>query len=207
MMTENQAAVTGFLKDEFLKWFTRMSFMGVLALLAWVFTPVGNKFVALWNSPDVIAEVQVSLQELAETVEHQGRAIVIAGAPQDIVEYGPASAFAGGCKPGQTCLLTLEVKRASDRAEKCKIVAGATQREIISAEGGRIWEPEIEPGASSNIADTFVLVETRIRLPAGLKPGRYYYRQTNFYEGCPWQVNGFPPVSTTSPHITLEIEQ
>lgn len=199
-MSETPHPIATFLRDELYKWAARTFFLCIAAVLAWVFTPIGAQAVKIWNSPAV-------LEKLSASVEVLSREMVIARAPQEIVEYGPASSFAQPCKAGQVCLLTLEIRRTSDAAEQCRILPGTTRREIISAQGGRVWEPEAAAGNPRNIGATFVLTEVRVVMPEGLSPGRYYYRQTTFYQGCPWQHDGKPPVSSVSPLITLEIEK
>ncbi len=206
-MTEKPHQIASFFRDEFYKWAARTSFLLITGVLAWLFTPIGAKLVAIWEGPDRVAEIQVTLEEVRQSVDLLGREMVIARAPAEIVEYGPASSFEGRCKAGQICLLTLEIRRTSDAAEQCRILIGTTRREIISAQGGRVWEPEAETGAPRNIGSTFVLTEIKVRMPAGLDPGRYYYRQTTFYQDCPWQKDGKPPVSSVSPLIMMEIEE
>jgi hypothetical protein len=204
-LTDKPHPIASFLRDEFLKWAARMIFLALAAVLAWVFTPIGTRVAAIWTSPDRLAEMQVTLEGMRQSIDQLNREVIIARAPAEIVEYGPASSFARPCKAGQVCLLTLEIRRTSDAAEQCRILPGTTRREIISAQGGRVWEPEAETGTPRNIGSTFVLTEIRVVMPEGLEPGRYYYRQTTFYEDCPWQHDGKPPVSSVSPLIQLEI--
>lgn len=206
-MTDKPHPIASFLRDEFLKWAARMIFLALAAVLAWVFTPIGARVAAVWTSPDRLAEMQATLEDMRLSVDQLNREVIIARAPAEIVEYGPASGFSRPCKAGQVCLLTLEIRRTSDAAEQCRILPATTRREIISAQGGRVWEPEAETGTPRNIGSTFVLTEIRVVMPEGLGPGRYYYRQTTFYQDCPWQNDGKPPVASVSPLIMLEIEQ
>ncbi len=216
-MTNKPHPIASFFREEFLKWSARMVFLVLGVALVWLLTPVSEKLQAIWESPETLAELrsvveerddatQAALKGIQQSVDMLSREMLIARAPQEIVEYGPASKFSSGCRAGETCLLTLEVRRTSDAAERCEILQNSVRREIIAAQSGRTWEPEVVAGTTRNIGTTFVLIEVKVQLPLGLTRGRYYYRQVTFYQNCPWQHDGKPPVSSVSPLIMLEIE-
>jgi hypothetical protein len=206
-MTEKQTAITKFLQEELFKWAARVMIWAMAAALAWIFTPAGDYLVKFLKSPIIVSEMQETLTAYGQKIDFLTKEVAIARAPQEIVEYGPASNFGQSCDPGDSCLLSLEIRRSSDQALQCKIIPGATKREIISVSGGRIWEPDIESANARNIGINFVVIEVNVKMPLGLTDGKYYYRQTTYYTDCPWQVNGNPPVTSSSPLIEFEIQK
>jgi len=202
---QNSSAVVAFVKDEFAKSIVRWAFLVLASFLAWIFTPAGVKVAAIWNSPEQVAQLQETLDDIRVNVHLLTREVEIARAPREIVEYGPGSRFRDICVAGGTCLLTLEIRRTSASAEVCKIIPEATRRQITSADSGRVWEPTAVSGNVRNIGTDFVINEVTIEMPDGLSPGTYYYRQTTAYTACPWQNDGKPPVLSTSPLIPFEV--
>lgn len=206
-MTDPQRNLNAFLAERFRIWATTILFTALTGVGAWVFTPIGEKVAAIWNSPEHLVAMQVTLQSVATTVDELRAEVAIARAPGDIVEYGPASGFQRPCKASATCYLVLEIRRVSPAAEGCKIIAAATKREILSPERGYVWEPDLAGGVTRDATGRFVLNEVSLALPATLKPGEYFYRQTTYYDGCPWQDGGKPPVSSVSPLIPMIVTE
>ncbi len=194
-----------FFWDELKKWLIRTGFAVIAGITVYLSTPVGERLAAMWHSPEKIEQMQAVLQTLVKTTEEMRNDITIVQAPDEIVEYGPASRFKNACRAGEICLLTLEIRRTTPSTKQCQIIPGLTEREIVSTTQGYVWAPELAGGEVRNIGENFSFAELRLKMPDGLIPGEYYYRQTTYYTDCGWQRDGKPPVKSVSPRILITI--
>ncbi|MCG6110751.1 MAG: hypothetical protein MEQ74_01000 [Paracoccus sp.] len=64
-MSEKANAVASFFLDEAKKWLARMSLMGMVAALLFLFTPIKDRIAQIWHSPDLLQQVIQKIDQLA----------------------------------------------------------------------------------------------------------------------------------------------
>jgi len=176
-----------FLIDEAVKNAIRYAIIGILALLAYVATPIGNRVAAIWNSPVVLEQI---LFELASN--------------RRVVDYSPASRFQTDCRRGEVCTLILRHRRVTGAAE-CEIIPTASRFTLMSYDDFVPRAAFNLDAKGYNLGTNFETRELRLRIPSSIPLGEGELRISSSYKNCAWQIEDEPPTSAVSPSIEFNI--
>lgn len=179
---------------------------GIVLVIVGLFTPLWTQAAQVWNSPVVMQQMLVTLDEVAKAQEDLQDEIRALRQPSEIFEVSQANSGAidGYCVEGEPCEMSLKIRRTQDGL-RCNIVPNSTQWQFLNPRTDVVTPVAvIQKPPTRNVGIDWTVIPVTILTPKGLEPDADFFFEA-FYSDCPNTIEGADPISDVSSRIPTPI--